>query len=135
MTRPIVSASTLLLPILLLACLLGFATRAQENGGEIVVGYLQIADDPRYEPQVAYTGLRLRDLERPLPGAELALRESRVIGRALGLSFDLRRSEVADPADLASEIRRLRRDEGIGFFLVDADAAALRSAARALAAE
>ncbi|MEV8468103.1 hypothetical protein AB0T83_15100 [Fluviibacterium sp. DFM31] len=53
------------------------------------IAYLGLEDDPYYEPQPVYTGLSLRDRERPLDGARLGVRDSRVLGRALGVKFEL----------------------------------------------
>ncbi|MBE9556622.1 MAG: amino acid ABC transporter substrate-binding protein, partial [Proteobacteria bacterium] len=47
------------------------------------IGYLEIADDPRYAEVRNYTGLKLKTVRRPFPGAEVAVRESRATGRAL----------------------------------------------------
>ena len=52
--------------------------------------YLQRENDPTYEQHRAYTGLTLRDRTPPLDGAKTAMRESRVLGRALGVKFELR---------------------------------------------
>ncbi len=89
------------------------------------IGYLEIADDPRYAEVRNYTGLKLKTVRRPFPGAEVAARESRATGRALGLKLELERVEAVDAAALAAEIDRMRDETGIRFFLVDADAEAL----------
>lgn len=89
------------------------------------IGYLEIAGDPRYAEVRNYTGLKLKTVRRPFPGAEAAARESRATGRALGLKLGLERVEAVDAAALAADIRRMRDETGIRFFLVDADAEAL----------
>lgn len=89
------------------------------------IGYLEIADDPRYAEDRSYTGLKLKTLRRPFPGAEVGLRDSRAVGRALGIALALERVSAADPAALAREVVRLRDDAGIRFFVVDAAADAL----------
>lgn len=89
------------------------------------IGYLEIAGDPRYAEVRNYTGLKLKTVRRPFPGAEVAARESRATGRALGLKLGLERVEAVDAAALAAEIRRMRDETGIRFFLVDADAETL----------
>lgn len=65
------------------------------------VVYLGLVDDPYYEPQKLYTGLSLRDRDRPLGGARLGLRDSSVLGRALGVDFIL--DEVLVPPEGLSE--------------------------------
>lgn len=89
------------------------------------IGYLEIAGDPRYAEVRNYTGLKLKTVRRPFSGAEAAARESRATGRALGLKLGLERVEAVDAAALAADIRRMRDETGIRFFLVDADAEAL----------
>ena len=95
------------------------------------IGYLEIAGDPRYDAVRGYTGLKLRTHHRPFPGAQVAARESRATGRALGLTLGLERVEATDAAGLAAEIRRMRDEAGIRFFLVDADAETLLALANA----
>lgn len=54
-----------------------------------LIVYLGIEGDPYYEPQPVYTGLSLRDRPRPLDGVRLGFRDTRVLGRALGVTFEL----------------------------------------------
>lgn len=89
------------------------------------IGYLEVADDPRYVEDRSYTGLKLKTRRRPYPGAEVGLRDSRAVGRALGLALALERVTAADPAALAHEVVRLRDEAGIRFFVVDAAGDAL----------
>lgn len=74
--------------LMLLALLAAGPLRAQEPQALRLV-YLGLEDDPRYEPQPVYTGLSLRDIARPVDGARLAMKGTRVLGRALGLRFEL----------------------------------------------
>ena len=71
------------------------------------IGYLEITDDPRYEEKRAYARIRVRPHDRPRPGAEMAVRESRVLGRALKIKFSLERAEAKTATALVSEIRRM----------------------------
>jgi ABC transporter substrate binding protein (PQQ-dependent alcohol dehydrogenase system) len=96
------------------------------------VGYLELADDARYAEVRNYTGLKLKTVRRPYAGAEVALRESRVTGRALGLKFGLERIQAANVASLTADVRRLRDDAGVRFFLVDAPSGDLLALADAL---
>jgi len=101
------------------------ATTPAAEPAPFAIGYLEIAGDPRYDEQRSYAGLKLWTVHRPFPGAEVAARESRATGRALGLKLLLERAEAADAEGLTAEVRRLRDEAGIRFFLVDADAEAL----------
>lgn len=58
--------------------------------------YLSRADDPHYETRRAYTGLTLRARKRPIDGVRAGLRESKVLGRRLGLALDLNVIELGD---------------------------------------
>lgn len=68
------------------------------------VVYLGIEGDLYYEPQPLYTGLSLRDRRRPVEGIRLGFRDTRVMGRALGVTFEL--DEVLVPSDELSEALR-----------------------------
>jgi len=98
----------------------------------LAVGYLEITDDARYEEKRAYARIRVRPHDRPRPGAEMAMRDSRVLGRALKIKFDLDRAEAKTAAGLVSEVRRMAA-AGVRFFLIDADAAVIAAVAAATA--
>ena len=55
----------------------------------LLIGYLEFTDDPRYDEKRAYARIRVRPHNRPRPGAEMAIRESHVLGRALKMKFSL----------------------------------------------
>jgi len=112
-------------PILVLLLMLLPAAARAADLTPFTFGYLQFADDSRYAMARGYAGLKLTNRYRPYPGAETAMRESRVIGRALGLDFRLVRAEAESPVALAAAARRLRNETGARFFLVDAYAEAL----------
>ena len=122
----------LLALILLLMALQPLAVAAAAERAPFTIGYLEIAGDPRYAEVRNYTGLKLRTTRRPFPGAQVAARGSRATGRALGLTLGLERAQAADAEGLAAEIRRLREEAGIRFFLVDADAGTLLALADAV---
>ena len=91
------------------------------------IGYLEIEGDVRYEAPRAYAGINVRPRNRPLSGAELALRDSKIIGRALGLKFSLERAASDTAVALVREMDRLNTESGIQFFLVDTSAEVLTS--------
>lgn len=94
------------------------------------IGYLEVTDDPRYEEKRAYARIRVKPHDRPRPGAELAVRGSRILGRAVKMKFSLERGSGKTAADLISEVER-RWTAGIRFFLIDADAAVVNAVAEA----
>jgi ABC transporter substrate binding protein (PQQ-dependent alcohol dehydrogenase system) len=100
---------------------------------EYVFAYVGLADDPYYIAERRYTGLVLKQPHPPLPGAKMGLRDSRIIGRALGFEFKLIEHYVPAGGDVAAAIEALRRDSGARAFLLDLPADRLRSAAEKLA--
>ena len=78
--------------------------------------YLGLENDPYYDPQPLYTGLSLRDRHRPVDGLRLALRDTRVLGRALGIGFEL--DEVlASPGGLPEALRDIRASAPVAILL------------------
>jgi ABC transporter substrate binding protein (PQQ-dependent alcohol dehydrogenase system) len=67
--------------------------------------YLSRADDPAYEQRRSYAGLALRDRKPPIDGARMALSESRIRGRALGLRFELEEHPLAPGEDALAALR------------------------------
>ena len=90
----------------------------------LLIGYLEFTDDPRYDEKRAYARIRVRPHNRPRPGAEMAIRESHVLGRALKMKFSLERGEAKTAAGLISMIERMAA-AGVRYFLIDADAAVI----------
>ncbi len=102
----------------LAASLLFFALAA--GAAEVIrFGYLELADDPRYDERKAFFRTLSRPLGAPFAGAEVALRESRFVGQAIGVSFDLVRARGADARALVAELDKLHA-EGVRHFLIDA---------------
>lgn len=112
-----------------------FASLAATDGEitALAIGYLEISGDPRYEEKRAYARIRVKPHDRPRPGAERAIRESRILGRALNIKISLEIAEGGTAAELIAAIERLRTT-GTRFFLIDADAPALQAIATATAA-
>ncbi len=98
---------------------------------KVTIGYAEIVDDPRYEEKRAYARIRVKPQHRPVAGAEVAIGESRILGRALKMKFDLLRIEAESAAGLTEQIRRTNKESGVQFFIVDADAEVISSIVRA----
>ncbi len=94
--------------------------------------YLMRAGDAAYEQRRAYTGLRLRDMQRPLAGAKLGVRDSKVLGRALGLGFALREELLEEAEDAQARVEALW-DAGVRVFLLDLPRDEVAALGRALA--
>ena len=79
--------------------------------------YLGVEDDPLYQAQPVYTGLSLRDVERPRAGLEVAMRGTRVLGRALGLSFELTDVMLPPEGDAGAAIAAAWADGAVAVVL------------------
>ncbi|MCK6408772.1 amino acid ABC transporter substrate-binding protein [Thauera sp.] len=102
----------------LAASLLFFALVA--GAAEVIrFGYLELNDDPRYDERKAFFRTLSRPLGAPFAGAEVALREARFVGQALGVSFDIARVRGAGAPALLAELDTLHA-EGVRHFLIDA---------------
>ncbi len=106
---------------------------AAAQAEEFVFAYVGIEDDPYYAAERRYTGLTLKQPYPPLPGAKMAIRDSRIVGRSLGMTFRLVEKAVPGAADVAAAIETLHRETGVQVFLLDLPAEALRAAAGRLA--
>lgn len=130
MTARLASAVCFVLALALTATLGSCPAPAAEKE-VFTFAYLQREGDPAYEPHRAYTGLTLRDRHPPLDGARTALRESRVIGRALGLKFALEEVVLGPEEDAGAAIKALTA-AGTRVFLLDLPLAEVRDTAAAL---
>jgi len=118
--------------LLALLTLLGSAASAAERTA-FDFAYLMREADSAYEPHRAYTGLSLRDLHRPLDGARLGVKDSRIVGRALGYNFGLREETLAEGEAALARLEALAA-EGVRVFLLDLPLAEVAELGRALAA-
>jgi ABC transporter substrate binding protein (PQQ-dependent alcohol dehydrogenase system) len=85
----------------------------------VQIGYLQIADDPRYDDKRLYARNLAQGEGRPAAGLETAIRESSFATAALGVTLAVEHAEAADAAGLVGEIDRLEK-RGVRFFVIDA---------------
>lgn len=111
-----------------LAAMLAFAAASAADA--LTLGYLALDRDARYDDR----RLHLRNLAQPhgppVAGAEVAIRESRFVGRAVGVDFALERAVGADAAALVAHIERMQA-AGVRFFLIDAPGGIVAEVARA----
>lgn len=112
---------------LLVAAVVSAAAMAADT---LTLGYLALERDARYDDKRLHFRNLAQPLGVPLAGAEVAMRESRFVGQALGVSFALESVRAADAAGLLAELERLHA-AGVRFFLVDAPAPVVVELARA----
>lgn len=85
-------------------CIYGVAhAAAVDEMRSFTIGYLEILDDVRYEEKRAYARIRVKPHDRPIAGANLAIRESRIPGRALKIKFELMRAQVGNANEMLSK--------------------------------
>jgi ABC transporter substrate binding protein (PQQ-dependent alcohol dehydrogenase system) len=99
----------------------------------VTVGYVEIADDPRYEPVRAYERLILKTRDHPFAGAQIGIDEAAALVRVLNTEFGLERITVKSPEEVAAAVARSLAEQGIHYFLIDAPAAAFKPLAAAVA--
>ncbi len=116
---------------LLAVCALCWSAAAWAE--EFVFAYVGLEGDPHYRAERRYTGLTLKQPYPPLSGAETAIRESRIIGRSLGIKFELLERAVPSGQDAAAVVEALNEESGAKVFLLDLPAQMLRATASRLA--
>ena len=121
----------ILLAGLLASCALVWSAAA--GAEDFVFAYVGLEGDPHYRAERRYTGLTLKQPYPPLSGAKTAIGESRIIGRSLGIKFELLERAVPSGQDAAAVIEALNRESGAKAFLLDLPAQTLRAAASRLA--
>lgn len=118
--------------ILLLFGLLPVAAPLAAEQKDFTFVYLYQDDDPAYEVERGYTGLILRERKRPVDGAESAIKEVRILGRALGFAFKLESVALPAGADPVDQVRGLVAESGHRVFLLDLPLEEVRRLARGL---
>ena len=99
---------------------------AEANPKNFVFAYLMVEDDPQYLKKRRYTGLALRQQFPSLSGAKVAIRESRILSRSLGIKFKLVEKSIPSDGDYLSAINSLIKD-GVKVFLMDVPIQILRA--------
>jgi ABC transporter substrate binding protein (PQQ-dependent alcohol dehydrogenase system) len=97
--------------------------------GAMKLGYVELADDPRYANRGAHSGIVFTDLGRPYQGSQVALEDVQVIGRVIGVEFSMKKATVTSDDALAQQISDWITSDGIHFVLTDLPAADLRDLA------
>lgn len=96
----------MIIRIALVALAMALASPAVAGEPETVsILYLSREDDLVYAERRSYAGLALRDRHPPVEGARVAIAESRIRGRALGLTFMLEEVALSPGADTVETVR------------------------------
>ncbi len=92
--------------------------------------YVSLAGDPHYAQAKGYTGLVLRDRKSPIEGAKAAIRESRVIGRSIGVKFTFAHVELETAGNAADAVAGLLAQKPAKAVLLDLPLAPFRAVVR-----
>jgi len=101
--------------------------------GTMKLGYVELADDPRYANRGEHSGIVFTDLGRPYPGSQVALADALAIGRVIGVEFSMDKATGKSVDELVQRISGWITKDGIHFVLADLPAAALKEVAHRLA--
>lgn len=85
---------------------------------QVVIGYLEQTQDPRYHPSYLDNEFQGQPWGRPFVGAEVALAESRFPAMAIGAEFSLDRRSIEDLASALETVQSMQAS-GIELFLLD----------------
>lgn len=111
------------LPLAIISLWAAALVHAQAAGpaktGAVTIGYVQLDNDPRYRIDNSYTGIVLRTLGRPLPGAELGISDAAMLGGALGIDFRLVKSSAGTDEALEQTVSGWIADEDVHFIITD----------------
>jgi ABC transporter substrate binding protein (PQQ-dependent alcohol dehydrogenase system) len=97
----------------------------------LTIGYVEIANDPRYEPIRGADRIVLKTRAHPYAGAQVSIDDAAPLRRVLPVDFALADIIVASPEEVAPAVLRAI-DGGTHFFLIDAPAAAFAPLAAAV---
>ncbi len=68
--------------------------------------YMSRINDPAYELQKSYTGLKLKEKYPPIAGARAAIKEAKIPGRAARITFELEEQTLMQDADATEAIAK-----------------------------
>ena len=97
------------------------------------LGYVELADDPRYARNGALSGIVFTDRGRPYPGGQVALQDAQAIGRVVKVDFSMLKSTGKSVDELVQQISRWITDDNVHFILADLAAAPLKELEHRLA--
>ena len=107
------------------------ATAPTQPRQSVVIGFVEIEGDRRYEPIEGSDRIILKTREHPFVGAQIGIDEAAALVRVLNTEFKLERITAKSAAEVASAVTEAADSRKIGFFLIDAPAEAFRPLAAA----
>jgi ABC transporter substrate binding protein (PQQ-dependent alcohol dehydrogenase system) len=122
---------TLALTFAIVALAVAAAEDVRPPPQRVKIGFVEIADDPRYQPIRAYERIVLETREHPFAGAEIGIDDTATMARVRNVDFVLDRITVKSPGEVASAVLAAF-DAGTQFFLLDLPSAAFKPLAEAV---
>jgi ABC transporter substrate binding protein (PQQ-dependent alcohol dehydrogenase system) len=122
--------------LLALGCAPAPSTAAQPHPpkiGTMKLGYVELANDPRYANRGEHSGIVFSDLGRPYQGSRVALEDALAVGRVIGVEFSMEKATGKSVDELVQLISDWMAKDGIHFVLADLPAATLKDVAHKLA--
>ena len=86
----------------------------------ISIAYIEIEDDVRYDPDIAYARIQLQPSGRPFTGALVAYEESNRISEIVGKKLEINKIRLSKIDDIYLKIEELAKED-VHFFIIDAD--------------
>ena len=126
-------AAALMLAIAISLSALPRVARSEAPAKSMTIGYVELADDPRYANRGVISGIAFPDLGRPYPGSEIALQDAQAIGRVLKVAFSVERWTGKSVDELAQQVSTAVANADVHFVLADLPADALKDLAHRLA--
>jgi ABC transporter substrate binding protein (PQQ-dependent alcohol dehydrogenase system) len=99
----------------------------------MTLGYVELADDPRYANRGAIGGIVLPDLGRPYDGSRLALEDAQAIGRVIKVAFSIKKATGKSVDELTQRVADWISHDDVHFVIADLPAAALKQLAHRVA--
>jgi ABC transporter substrate binding protein (PQQ-dependent alcohol dehydrogenase system) len=120
------------LRLILLAVVLAPPTFADTLRQTLTIGYVEITNDPRYEPITGADRIVLKTRAHPYAGAEVSIDDAEALRRVLPVDFALARISVPSADQVAPTVVQALETRDIHLFLVDAPADAFAPLAAAV---
>jgi len=98
---------------------------------KVLMGYVELAEDPRYNEDYAYAQVPVRPLGRPFDATSVGIADAAQIGKVIGVDFGVERKTGANIEELVLAVQSWS-DQGTGFVLADLPAAELLQLSDAL---
>jgi ABC transporter substrate binding protein (PQQ-dependent alcohol dehydrogenase system) len=105
---------------------------AAAGSTDVVIGYLDRANDSAYAVKRSYETIRAASIPSPFPGAALAIADAKLIGDAAGLAFKLERATLEDGDDAATAARALASEKHAAAIILDLPKDETEAVAKAL---